>query len=347
MELITQWTTIICRSLHNIINSVLINDLRDIEDYIMTTPKCLIHIINEGAYMITRAKLDRWTNSKTADREEAKATHHELREELEDGSLKGVSEGLEFKTKLQGSYKNTTMVYGSGDVDILVIRNDTYLADFSEVESPKHEAPTQNPKRMFEEHREGVYRTLQVQYGQHAVEQKDKAIEVKTDKLPLGADVVPTLRYRRYWNRTPPDYTKGIVFWSRKEVRVENFPKWHRIQGTLKNNRTNGRYKSTIRLFKNLRNTLVDENKLIKDNASSYYIECLMSNIPDQIIDEPDLRERVEGILDQLESDSSAGFPDYTMQHGMEPLFGNSSTQWNTERGRDFVKKGRQLYETD
>lgn len=297
--------------------------------------------------MITRAKLDRWTNSKTADREEAKETHHAIREKLEDGSLKGVREGLEFITKLQGSYRNTTMVYGSGDVDVLVIRDDTYLADFSEVETPEHETPTQNPKRMFEEHREGVYRTLQAQYGQHAVEQKDKAIEVETDELPLAADIVPTLRYRRYWDRTPPDYTKGIVFWSQEGVRVENFPKWHRIQGTLKNNRTNGRYKPTIRLFKNLRNALVEEDELIKDDASSYYIECLLSNIPDPIINEPDLRDRVEATLDRLESDASAGFPDYTMQHGMKPLFGDDPTQWTIEKGRAFVNKGQHFYKTD
>lgn len=297
--------------------------------------------------MITKAKLERWTKSETADREEAKETHHEIREDLEEGELKGVSKGLEFKTKLQGSYRNTTMVYGSGDVDILVIRNDTYLADFSNVESPTHDPPTKNPKRMFEEHREGVYRTLQAQYGQNAVKQNDKAIELDAEKLPLGADVVPTLRYRRYWERTPPDYTNGIVFWSREDVRVENFPRWHRIQGTLKNDRTNGQYKPTIRLFKNLRNALVNEGEIDKENASSYYIECLLSNIPDSIIREPDLRERVEATLEQLESDAAENFPNHTMQHGMKPLFGSHPTQWDVTHGRTFIDAAREFYETD
>lgn len=297
--------------------------------------------------MITRAKLDRWTNSQTADRAEAKETHQNLRDELKSGDLRGVSEELEFKTKLQGSYRNTTMVYGSGDVDILVIRNDTYLADFSEIEAPAKEVPLQNPKQMFEEHREGVYRTLQAQYGQHAVKQTDKSIEVECDELPLGADVVPTLRYRRYWDRSPPDYTKGIVFWSQEGVRVENFPKWHRIQGTQKNNRTNGRYKPTIRLFKNLRDALVEVETIIKDDASSYYIECLLSNISDQIISKPDQRNRVETILDQLEEDAAEDFLDYTMQHGMKPLFGDHPTQWNSEDAYAFIDAARKFYETD
>lgn len=297
--------------------------------------------------MITKAKLDRWTNSETADREDAKETHHELREELEDGDLTGVSEGLEFTTKLQGSYRNTTMVHGSGDVDILVIRNDTFVADFSEVSSPPHDPPTQNPRRMFNEHLEGVYRTLQAQYGTQTIEQTDKAIEVDTDELPLGADVVPVLRYRRYWERTPYDYTKGIVFWSQDDVRIENFPEQHRIQGSLKNSRTNGHYKPTIRVFKNLRNALVEDGEIVKDDVSSYYIECLLSNVPDPIIRESDLRDRIEGILDQLESDAADNFPEYTMQHGMRALFGNHPTQWNLGDGHNFVDAARNFYETD
>jgi len=239
------------------------------------------------------------------------------------------------------------MVHGSGDVDILVIRNDSFVADFSEVPSPPHDPPTQNPRRMFDEHQEGVYRTLQAQYGQQAVKQTDKAIEVDADPLPLEADVVPVLRYRRYWERTPYDYTKGIVFWSQNDVRMENFPKWHRIQGTLKNSRTNGRYKPTIRVFKNLRNALVDEGEVTKEDASSYYIECLLSNVSDQIIRESDLRDRTEGILDQLESDASEDFPEYTMQHGMKPLFGNHPTQWNFREAHDFVDAARYFYDSD
>lgn len=297
--------------------------------------------------MISKEKLERWTKSETADHEGAKQTHHRVRDELEDGNLKGAAEGLDFKTKLQGSYRNTTMVQGSGDVDILVIRNDTYLADFSESEVSKQEAPIKNPRRMFEEHREAVYRTLQAQYGQEAVKQEDKAIEINSPKLEIGADVVPTLRYRRHWNRTPPDYTKGIVFWSRDEVRVENFPKKHRIQGRLKNSRTDGQYKETIRLFKNLRNALIEKIHITKDDVPSYYIECLLSNVPDQIIRESSLQDRVEAILSQLESDAADGFPNYTVQHGMNSLFGDDPTQWDKKRCYDFIDECQWFYRSN
>jgi len=51
--------------------------------------------------MISRAKLNRWTNSETANQEEARDTNRELRDDLEEGGLQGVSEGLEFATLLQ------------------------------------------------------------------------------------------------------------------------------------------------------------------------------------------------------------------------------------------------------
>lgn len=68
-----------------------------------------------------------------ANQEEAWDTNRKLRADLEKGRRHSVSEGLEFATFFQGSYRNTTMLYDSGDVNILVIRTDTYHGDFSRV----------------------------------------------------------------------------------------------------------------------------------------------------------------------------------------------------------------------
>lgn len=298
--------------------------------------------------MISRAKLNRWTNSETASQEEARDTNRELRADLEEGQLHGVSEGLEFTTLLQGSYRNTTMVYNSGDVDILVIRTDTFHGDFSRV--PDHadsHAPARNPQQMFEEHAEGVYRTLQAQYGARNVERDEKAIEVDSDELPIGADVVPCLQYRRFWSRHPGNHMKGIVFWTLDGTKIVNFPRRHRIIGTMYNDYTNGNYKPTIRIFKNLRNALVEDGAIEKENVPSYFIECLLSNVETTTIGKTDIRERVEGILDELEADAAEGFPDYDVQHGMQPLFGDKTTQWDIEHAATFVTEARRFYEED
>lgn len=295
--------------------------------------------------MISRRKLERWTNSGTADQEEARDTQWEIRDELNEGSLQGVSNALEFATYLQGSYRNTTMVYDSGDVDILVIRTETYHADFSEAPATATEvAPTRNPRQMFEEHAEGVYRTLQAQYGTRNVERGEKAIEIESDSLPLGADVVPCLQYRRFWSRQPGNHMKGIVFWTDDGTKIVNFPQGHRIMGERYNNWCDGNYKSTIRIFKNFRNALVEHGIIKKETAPSYFIECLLSNVEVSTIAEDNIRKRVEGILKQLGSDVGDHYPDYTVQHGMDSLFGKKTTQWDIGQAQEYIEATRTLY---
>ncbi|WP_318567384.1 hypothetical protein [Salinigranum marinum] len=298
--------------------------------------------------MIERRKLERWTKAETADQDEARDTQRAIRDELEEGRLEGVSDGLEFATYLQGSYRNTTMVYDSGDVDILVIRTDKYHADFSDTpETSAEHAPTQNPRQMFEEHAEGVYRTLQAQYGTRSVERGDKAIEVDSKDLPLGADVVPCLQYRRFWPRQSGNHMKGIVFWTAEGTKVVNFPRRHRIMGEQYNGWCAGNYKSTVRVLKNFRNTLVANGTIEKEDAPSYFVECLLSNVEVSTIAHGDIRDRIEGVFEELESAAEGGFPDYTVQHGMSPLFGEKSTQWNTDQAEEFVRAARTLYEED
>jgi hypothetical protein len=288
--------------------------------------------------VIALAKLRRWTKYQTAATGSAKTTHKTIRNALEEGELRGAAEGLEFATKLQGSYRNSTMVRGSGDVDILVIRTDTYHADFSRV--PEHSrdfAPPINPVQAFEDHAEAVYRTLQYQYGAPNVSWGEKAIDIDSDSLPRGADVVPCLQHRKFWDNHPGNYMRGIAFWADDGTKVVNFPERHRFQGARYQEWTNGNYKPTIRLFKNLRNQLVANDQLEKEQAPSYFIECLLSNVPVSILRNDDLRERVESTVEYLESQTDEELEAFTTQHGLRDLFGANSTQWNLEDYHEFL----------
>lgn len=295
--------------------------------------------------MIEIDKLRRWTNSETADRGKARDTHNEIRAALEMKGLRGVDENHDFKARLQGSYRNTTMVYGSGDVDILIIRTDEYHGDFSNASAdPRSFAPAHNPKKTFEEHKEGVYRALQAEYGANNVEVNDKAIEVDGNGLPLGADVVPCIQFRKYWSDQPGNHMKGIVFWTANDEKIVNFPKRHRKEGVDINDRTGGNYKPTVRIFKNFRNTLDDDGAISKVDVPSYFVECLLSNVSEQQISKDDLRERIEGLLDELQEQGEDGFQEFTVQHGMQPLFGDETTQWDVGKARDFVSECDRYY---
>src|SRR5207245_2874224 len=101
----------------------------------------------------------------------------------------------------------------------------------------------------------------------------------------LTADVLPALQYRDYqWFVAPgiESFVEGIRFVDSSGNAIINFPKLHISNGQAKNSvsRTNGWYKPSIRMFKNVRNRLVEEG-VFESAAPSYFVECLIYNAPD------------------------------------------------------------------
>jgi hypothetical protein len=50
-----------------------------------------------------------------------------------------------------------------------------------------------------------------------------------------------------------------------------------------KHQNTNQYFKKTVRIFKNMRNRMIDEGKLAEGIAPSYYLEGLLWNVPDNL----------------------------------------------------------------
>lgn len=148
--------------------------------------------------------------------------------------------------------------------------------------------------------------------------------------ISLDADVVPVLRYRYYTDRS--NYEDGICFYENSALTF-NFPEQHISVGEDLNNSTDGEYNKTVRLFKNARNKLVHENALQKSTVPSYFIECLLSNVPDAVITTDDLQERY---LRVIEVWNDAEDEELTPQHDVanRHLFGDDPQQWNVD---DFV----------
>jgi hypothetical protein len=99
-----------------------------------------------------------------------------------------------------------------------------------------------------------------------------------------------TLQHRKYqWFLRPAveNYAEGMILYTRREQRpVINFPKHHYNNGVEKNGAlaTNGCYKPTVRLFKNARTYLVDHGRLADSLVPSYFLECLLYNVPDSVL---------------------------------------------------------------
>lgn len=178
--------------------------------------------------------------------------------------------------------------------------------------------------------RKHVLKALKNTYGEKSVKSGRKSLKVAKGKIPAAADVVVTLHCEN-----------GIALYLPDEYRwVCSYPQQHFSKGKEKEKRTNHRYKRTIRMFKTARNLLVD-NKIIKDGtATSYFIECLLYNVPDDYYTQNPGQSYV-GIVEFLEKTKIKPFK---CQNEMRNLFDNSKDIWNENDAHEFIQALRILW---
>lgn len=291
-------------------------------------------------------QLETWSKYESAATKSAKQTREKIENTLRTKNSVLSEKDIGFNVILQGSYKNDTIIRGSSDVDILVILEDSYGADLSELSSSEKERWRRNSGEVeysWKNFRSDVLKELRSTYGRSSIEEGDKAIELETGSLPLGADVVVCRNHRKYWSyqNSSGQYAEGIEFWTLNNSKIVNFPEQHYVKGVEKHSDTDKKYKSTIRIFKNARNKLVEEDMISKEEAPSYFIECLLYNL-DSSNYVWDKQERFKNILEHLEKDSISG---YECQNELLELFGSESTQWSTRKANKFIKNLRRLWE--
>ncbi len=269
----------------------------------------------------------------------AKLTNASVRYALERDTspLKTKLSSNSVEVYLQGSYKNDTNIRSDSDVDVVVQLNSVWGRDLSALpqEQVDHYLRTHSTATYQWEHfRADVLKALRAHYGAAAVKQGNKAIKIVGASGRLPADVVPAVQFRNYVYFFGPGpsaqlYHEGVRFHSAFDGRqIVNYPKLHYDNGVLKHSpqRTNGWYKPVVRIFKNMRTCLVDQGRLTRDVAPSYYLECLLYNVPDGLFGTT-YEASVLAILTYLQrTDPTA----YVCQNEQLLLFGNQPEQWNT-----------------
>jgi hypothetical protein len=242
---------------------------------------------------------------------------------------------------LQGSYGNSTNIYGDSDVDVVVLYGNAFHSDTSALtptQQQLHAAMFPNSIYQWQNLRDEVLTALRSYYGSNAVRLGTKAIKVETGRGGRPSDVIPAFQFRRYAtfvNQNNLTAHWGVQFFDSSNNPIVNYPKYHIERGEAKNQvaRTSGQYKATIRIFKNFRNYLVDHGLLADGIAPSYFIECALHNVPDNLFVGAFV-DTVPAILDYLLNTPCTGF---YCQNGVLPLIGNSSTQWPAVNFAAFV----------
>ena len=93
-------------------------------------------------------------------------------------------------------------------------------------------------------------------------------------------------------------------------------------------------------MFKAARNRLVEKKMVTKNDAPSYFIECLLYNVPDNLF-APKLAPTYAGIVDWLRKEE---LKDFDCQNGRVDLFGSGKEQWSVKKARAFVRALQALW---
>ncbi len=117
-------------------------------------------------------------------------------------------------------------------------------------------------------------------------------------------------------------------------TRVVNFPELHSANCTSKNTDTGTYFKDTVRIFKNIRNHLIDKKKIPEGIAPSYYIEGLLYNAPNPYFG-TNYATTFYNVFQWLWNIDRGTL---TCAHGLDPLIGEGSpTAWPAQNCTDYL----------
>lgn len=230
---------------------------------------------------IPEAQLETWSHQGSVT--QSKDTYATIRCALEFERAQYTSR--DFEPFLQGSYGNDTNIYAESDVDIVSRLDASFYYSLDDL--------TRDEKAAFERTYSGGATYTHAQFKAHviaaleaafpgAVTPGNKAIKIAASGNRRSADVVAAAQFRRYYSfpsASGASYAEGICFFLPDGTQVVNYPRQHSANCTAKHQATNGWFKPTVRILKNIRRAMVDDGLIAKTIAPSYFLEGLLYNV--------------------------------------------------------------------
>ena len=288
---------------------------------------------------IPESQLETWAHQGAVTT--ARATHVSIRNALRADN--SPIKNKDFEVYIQGSYKNSTNIRGDSDVDVITQLNSSFRRDLTALSNDERTLYKQahsDATYLWKDFRADVMQALQSYYSSSSISEGDKSLKVAGGSGRLPADVVVCLQYRKYLRFQSLDdqqYVEGIAFYALREGRwIINFPKPHYNNGVNKNSqsRTNGWYKPTVRCFKNARTYLVENREIDETLAPSYFLECLIYNVPDAKFG-INYQNTFVNVINWL---AEADFNDLVCQNEQLLLFGSIPEQWSIENANGLIQ---------
>lgn len=182
----------------------------------------------------------------------------------------------------QGSFANNTNVRTDSDVDVCVMLKSTFFYDLPEGKTAADYGIIPSTIT-FQRYRDLIKKALQDKFGASYVADGNKSLKIRENTYHVQADVVPVFQYRHY-TANISNYYEGTRFYTKDGLQVTNYPKEHLTNGREKNKATKRKYKALVRIMKHIKNDMVEDKSANGDIITSFLVECLVWNIPNDII---------------------------------------------------------------
>lgn len=245
------------------------------------------------------------------------------------------------KIGLQGSYAHDTNVYGDSDVDVVIQHTNTFHSNKLNLPVPQYQQHEQDhflATYDWPDLRRDVIIALVQHYGVTNVDTTGKkSIKVLPTAGRLRIDVVPAITYKKYaYYYSLGNHSKehGIAFkHTETNEYIVNYPDQHYDNAVAKQAVTNDRYKSLVRIFKNMRSYLIQKGQLTKEEAPSYFIQGMVYNIPPSLF----VTDKATTTLHALRWLRTANLSSLISQNGQHSLLGNTAEYWNPTNAQKTV----------
>lgn len=257
-------------------------------------------------------------------------------------AVTGYDELSDFTMEIfaQGSYANNTNVRQNSDVDICIMLTSTFFGNYID-DKTAADYGFIDGSISYVDYKSLIIEALKAKFGNNAISIGNKCINIKENTYHVNADVVPAFQYRDYktiGSITPEKYIEGIKYFANDDTIIINYPKEHIKNGKQKNNNTNYEYKKLVRIMKHIRNNMVDDRIADNDVITSFLIECLVWNVPNNTITGNNtwasaIQDSIAYLWNAIKNDNHNNWGEVS-----ERLYlFHSGRKWTTTETKDFL----------
>lgn len=238
---------------------------------------------------------------------------------------------------LQGSYRNNTNVRLNSDVDIVMRYDDAYYPDLqrlSETDKATYNAQRTSAGYNFNQLKNDTQDALTAVFTTD-VERKNKCIQVNSNSYRVTADVIPCFVLKRFKTLQTIE-AEGIKFYSDDSFEIVSFPNQHYSNGTEKTEQTFRLYKRIVRILKVINYRLIDKGIISDKLVSSFFIECLVYNVPNENFISGNYTQTLKNVIVQI-YDNMKSNADYTEVNHLLWLFSINNPR-TRQNALDFMQ---------